>query len=202
MTEQRSQKGWNFRKPPVSTPPAGNFVKRSILSANESEFHRLLIESAGNDYQVFPKIGLKDIIQPMDRNDFSRIQSKHVDFVITGNNGRTTIAAIELDDTSHNNKTNALHDAAKDFYLNSAGIPIVRIRIKEAQAITPSQLREKYLSAKADASCEYPIENTPENEGKVTQKNSEPKAKKGCAVVFLFAALILSTPLIWIYCTA
>ncbi len=159
MIATKSRKSRYTRKPPVSTPPAGKFVKRQILSANEAEFHRLLVESAGNDYQVFPKVALKDVVKPTERSDFPRLQAKHIDFVIAGSNGRAAIAAIELDDASHDNQTNRQHDAVKDFYLNSAGIPVIRIRGREAQSITPTQLRELYLSAKADSNRAYPIES-------------------------------------------
>lgn len=184
MTGYKSRKRWNPRKPPTSTPPVGGFTKRQILTGNESEFHRLLVESAGSEYQVFPKVGLKDVIKQTDQRDFSRIQSKHVDFIIAGNNGRTTIAAIELDDASHDDRSNALHDAAKDFFLNSAGIPVIRIRRKEAQSLTPAQLRGIYLSAKADPNCKYPVTDR----------------KKGCAEVLALLLLLLLTLLfLWIF---
>ncbi len=161
-----------------ASKPKGDFVKRPLLSANESEAFRLIFAAVGENHQVFPKVSLWSVVKNTDRHDFSRIASQHVDFIITGKAGTVTVAAIELDDNSHTGQRAEYRDGKKDYFLNKAGIPVIRIRLPELQQTPPEALHAKIITAKADPAASYP--------------ETHEQGKSGCATIVAAIAVLLA----------
>ncbi|RFC37723.1 MAG: Protein of unknown function (DUF2726) [Candidatus Nitrotoga sp. SPKER] len=68
---------------------------------------------------------LADVIKA-DWKQFKYIKGYHLDFVICNQSG-DTIAAVELDDSTHDNRKAQERDAKKNKYLNDANIKLIRI---------------------------------------------------------------------------
>ena len=62
---------------------------------------------------------------------FNRVCRQSVDFVLVDEDLQTVLAAIELDDWTHESKTRQKQDAKKDKALASAGIPIIRFHAEK-----------------------------------------------------------------------
>ena len=59
---------------------------------------------------------------------FRKVSQKHVDFVICDVDTLRPLAAVELDDRSHDTAKAKRADAEKDAALAAAGLPLVRFR--------------------------------------------------------------------------
>ena len=81
--------------------------------------------------QVCPKVRLLDIIEPRRGEHYKsllgKIQSKHIDFLITDPDLRIK-AILELDDNSHNAQDRKERDAFVDEILTSVGYKVIRTR--------------------------------------------------------------------------
>ncbi|MBN2272356.1 MAG: DUF2726 domain-containing protein [Sedimentisphaerales bacterium] len=107
--------------------------QKSLLSPAEKNFLNELDRIINENYRIFSKVRLADVIKvgrglPDSRwqSAFNRIQSKHLDFLICAREDFSIVGAIELDDKSH-----ALPERReRDIFINSAlaaaGIPILR----------------------------------------------------------------------------
>ncbi|MBS0659933.1 MAG: DUF2726 domain-containing protein [Verrucomicrobia bacterium] len=123
-----------------------------LLTAAEQAFYAVLLEAAGEDYRVFTKVRFADIIRPepgLGRKRyaaaFSRISSKHADFVLCDPATLVVLGVIELDDRSHERPSAQERDAFKDAALSAAGIPILRVPV--ARDYDAEELRENILQA-------------------------------------------------------
>ncbi len=76
-----------------------------LLSRNEAAFLRVLMTLVGHRYLISCKVRLADIITCSDadwkRGHANRIAQKHVDFVVSCAQSSRIVAAVELDDRSH-----------------------------------------------------------------------------------------------------
>lgn len=59
---------------------------------------------------------------------YSRIQSKHIDFLVCNGDSLYPVVAIELDDNSHDNKDRQIRDNFVNQTLESADIPLIRCK--------------------------------------------------------------------------
>lgn len=114
----------------VEKPPY--FAKKSLLHEGEQNIFRKLIEALPNsDYSVFPQIGLSEIVN-VGRSEnrqawLNKINQKSVDFVIC-NKSFTVRLCIEFDGKTHEREDRKKADTDKDEALETAGIPIWRIK--------------------------------------------------------------------------
>src|SRR5437879_8665397 len=80
-------------------------LTQSLLTASEKGFYVALLMAAGGRYVVFPKVGLADLCQDLDRwadtAAFNQVSSKHVDFVLCDAKTFRPVLAVELNDRSH-----------------------------------------------------------------------------------------------------
>lgn len=161
------------RKMPTSNPPQGDFTKKDLLTPTERKFYEALIEAFGNYHTISIKTRLCDIVKNINTNDFNRISAKHVDFVLCYRDTLKVRCVIELDDASHQAPVNQAHDAVKSYFLNKAGIPVIRYPVYKEYFI--STLRKKIETAKADPDATYPVfsENTSVT-GQETRENHDP----------------------------
>jgi Protein of unknown function (DUF2726) len=99
-----------------------------LLSKNEIAFFRVLAAVVGRRYVISCKVRLADIItcgeRDWKRGHANRIAQKHVDFVISTIESSRIVAAIELDDRSHDR----LERRARDAFVNRLFLQM-RIRL-------------------------------------------------------------------------
>jgi len=108
----------------------------SLFSVAERSFFGVLEELFGEDYRVFGKVRVADLIQPEKgaggRSALNRIAGKHVDFVVCEANDLSVIGVIELDVGSHRQDSRPKRDISVDGAFASAGIPIIHFPVQAA----------------------------------------------------------------------
>ncbi len=103
-------------------------LNEKILTNHELNFYKALKENINiNEYNIFVKIRLADIFKAKDFNNFNKIKSKHIDFVIT-NNESTPLLFIELDDYTHNYKKNKDNDNKKNKIFDDCNVKLIRVK--------------------------------------------------------------------------
>jgi hypothetical protein len=119
-----------------------------LFSDAERSFLGVLEQIFGNDYRIFGKVRLGDIIRPRKglsnsarTSAFNRISGKHVDFAICDSRTLQVIGVIELDDSSHGSTRSRRRDEFKDKALAAAGVPIVRIPTRRGYSL--DEIRHK-----------------------------------------------------------
>lgn len=135
--------------------PANNFPyikNEQLFSAAERFFLGVLEQALGADYKIFGKVRVADVISVKSMSDrsawqraFNRISAKHFDFVLCSKNDLAVVAAIELDDQSHQRRSRQKRD---NFILRvcaAAGLPSVQIPAQRAYTI--SEIRTQIYSA-------------------------------------------------------
>jgi very-short-patch-repair endonuclease len=122
------------------------YVARELMTAPERELYRRL-QQALPDYLIFSQVQLSRIIdvapEAQKQAWLNRINRMSVDFVICATDGAKILAAIELDDSSHDQAERIKADSKKDKALQSAGVPIIRWPVKGMPQ--PQQLRADFL---------------------------------------------------------
>jgi len=105
----------------------------SLLTNAERSFYGVLLSVVPvNDYDIFCKVRLLDIVYP-DRKGYAhlnRVKSKHIDFLLCRKNDLSPALAIELDDFSHIGRES--RDCFKDEVMKLAGVPLVRFKVRAA----------------------------------------------------------------------
>ena len=122
----------------VNHNPSMPYERRNLLTDTEQLFYSILInEARKRNLHVCPKVRLEDIICVTDNENKNKyrgyIKSRHVDFVLI-NACFETVAAIELDDPSHNTEAAAKIDAFKNELFDTVGIALIRIDVKDDYA--------------------------------------------------------------------
>jgi hypothetical protein len=110
-------------------------AKRYFFSKAERSFFGVLHQAAGNQYAIFAKVRLSDLLYVKKGTEsrqghFNRIQSKHVDFVLCDPEQVRPALVIELDDASHGRSKRQKRDAFVDRSLTAGGLPILRVPAK------------------------------------------------------------------------
>lgn len=106
-----------------------------LLSPAEINFLRSLQLAAREDWLIFSMVRLADIIKVRPRTRKfqswnSRIQGKHLDFVLCDLETLDVKLAIELEDTSQQ-AGNGQRDRFVNTALAAAGVPLLRVRLQE-----------------------------------------------------------------------
>lgn len=109
------------------------YERTYLLTKNEWSFHKKLKPIADKmGYTILAKIRLADLIKvktgtpQKDYNKyFSKIRSKHIDFILCNPENLAPILLIELDDPSHKREDRKNRDKFVDNALNTAGYKIL-----------------------------------------------------------------------------
>ena len=133
------------------------YKERKLLTNNEYRFYYNLVQLADKyNLSVQVKMRLADIIE-VDKckitnqeymSYFGKIKSKHIDFVLTHKYTMQMIAAIELDDKSHQKQNRIERDAFVNNELKAAGIDFIRsynFNINSLEPIIVYILRKKNI---------------------------------------------------------
>jgi len=128
----------------------GKFAYRisdKFLSNAERSFYGVLVQAVRDDYLVFAKVRIADVLsvgRGLNRSNWQRafnaISSKHFDFILCDTEGVLVKLVIELDDASHNSGKRKKRDTLVDNACHSAALPI--LRIKAAHAYSVIELRQ------------------------------------------------------------
>ena len=126
--------------PPASVPPPDAKYKlgykrvENIFTASERKFFAHLQQAIGKDFYIFAKVRVADVLLPQDsekkghwRGAFNRVACKHFDYVLC-DTALNIIAAIELDDPSHQRPDRMERDRFIEWACKSAGVPLVRVK--------------------------------------------------------------------------
>lgn len=133
------------------------YKERKLLTNNEYRFYYNLVQLADKyNLSVQVKMRLADIIE-VDKckitnqeymSYFGKIKSKHIDFVLTHKYTMQMIAAIELDDKSHQKQNRIERDTFVNNALKAAGIDFIRsynFNINSLEPIIVYILRKKNI---------------------------------------------------------
>jgi len=107
-----------------------------LLSPPEINFLRTLQTAVREDWIVFSMVRLSDVLQvrPRTRQQqswHSRIQSKHIDFVLCDQETLEVKLAIELDDVSQRRPERTKRDRFVSTALAAAGLPLLKVPVVE-----------------------------------------------------------------------
>lgn len=134
QVEDQEQPAWKSRYP--------FDAKRHFLSEAERAFLGVLEQAVGRQYRVFAKPGLADLLEVRAtagssewRRQRNRIEAKHVDFVLCDPRDLSLVAAVELDDQTHQRPERRARDLLVDSAFAAAGIPLYRITSKAAYSV-------------------------------------------------------------------
>jgi hypothetical protein len=125
--------------------------RRTLFSPAERSFLGVLEQAVGEEYRVFGKIRVADVLEPrhgMSRSArqsaLNRISAKHFDFVLCARGDLSIVCALELDDASHNEAGRRDRDAFLAAACESAALPLLRVPAERAYAI--EEVRSKLLA--------------------------------------------------------
>lgn len=112
------------------------YEKTYLLTKNEWYFYKALKPIADKmGYSIITKVRLADLIKVKNRLSdkekikyFSKIKSKHLDFILCNPDNLAPVLIIELDDNSHNRQDRKERDSFVDTALTTAGYKILRVR--------------------------------------------------------------------------
>ena len=107
------------------------YTRRNLLTKTEHLFYTTLIEECRDrGLLVCPKVRLEDLVYVTDKENRAKyrgyVKSRHVDFVLT-DEALQPIAAIELDDPSHDHYLAMQIDEFKDRLFETIGLPLFRV---------------------------------------------------------------------------
>ncbi len=110
--------------------------RRMLLSPPEVNFLRTLQTAVREDWIVFSMVRLSDVLQvrPRTRQQqtwHSRIQAKHIDFVLCDQETLEVKLAIELDDASQRRAERTKRDRFVSTALAAAGLPLLKVPVVE-----------------------------------------------------------------------
>lgn len=105
--------------------------KDFLMTYAEADFYRLLLQVVGEKYAVYPQVHLSAIIEHKIKGQnwkaaFRHINGKSVDFVVCDTQNFKPIAAIELDDKTHEYKNRRIRDEEVERILSEARLPLAR----------------------------------------------------------------------------
>lgn len=116
--------------------PPNYRLSNSLFTFQESKFYRVLVQAAGNRYQIFAKVRLADFVwlanYPREQKYHkNQILCKHVDFLLCERGRFASILAIELDDSSHKRPESQARDEFKDGLFKVVELPLLRLDLQK-----------------------------------------------------------------------
>ena len=142
----------NANLPLPETPSVSYRTNRYILSKAEQAFYKALRQGLGDQFLILVKVRVSDVLRPETgiaksewQSAFNRISSKHFDFVLCSPNQYEIIAAIELNDSSHNRSARRRRDKYLNEACESANFPLIKITARQIYAA--QEIKAAVLSA-------------------------------------------------------
>lgn len=140
-------------KPQEQTGDGFPYIKNQVLfTPAERSFLGVLEHAVGEDYRVFGKIRVADVVRVKSLGDrsarqraFNRINAKHFDFILCSKGDLAIVAAIELDDKSHERRDRRERDSFLVSLCQAASLPLIRVPAKRAYSV--QALRSQVLAS-------------------------------------------------------
>lgn len=111
-----------------------DFDAQNLFSKVEADFYRELRSGLPEEFTVFAKVRLADLVgvrsgqsKSQSQAGFNRISLKHVDFVICRNHDLSVALVVELDDRSHLRADRRARDEFVDKVLAQCGMPVIHV---------------------------------------------------------------------------
>lgn len=110
-----------------------------LFTPTERLFFHALKEATADQYHLFGKVRVADVLTPDIKRKhwqgaFNKISSKHFDYVLC-NDQLQVVAAIELDDASHQQKVRIKRDQFLNAACRSAHFPLIRFEPQRSYSI-------------------------------------------------------------------
>lgn len=186
------------KKRPQNSHRSYPYRKRlDLFTPAERSFLGVLEQAVGDDFRLFGKVRVADVLEPRDglnrsawQSAFNKINRKHFDFVLCAPGDLSVLCAIELDDKSHQRK----HRHDRDEFLagacRAAGIPLISFPAQHAYVA--SEVSARIAEALADSSVRLPkraeiavIRNPPRQLPRVTPEKASAPICPRCSNVMI-----------------
>ncbi len=135
-----------FLQPTVYVEPVD-----TLLTAAEQKFYEALDSAIDGRLLILTKVRIADLFQVTSASRsarhrvFQSIACKHVDFVLAEAENLRPLAAIELDDSSHQRADRRLRDELLDDLFQKAAFPLLRFRT--ASVYSPRMIEQRVEKA-------------------------------------------------------
>lgn len=123
-------------------------IRGALLTPSEIKFYRALKQAVGDQFIIFGKVRVADILIPENglnkshwQRAFNKISAKHFDFVLCNLEDLTVEAVIELDDKSHQKSSRIKRDNFLNQAAQSSGLKMLRFVVKPSYSI--SEIKSK-----------------------------------------------------------
>lgn len=117
-------------------------LKKRLMSNAETNFYQVLKIAIKEDYEIFCKVRIADVIQPIKnqnkkqwQSSFNKISSKHFDYILCDKKTLTIKKAIELDDKSHNSRKTKRRDNFVNKAAETAGMELIRVKAQRQYSV-------------------------------------------------------------------
>ncbi len=126
--------------------------KDALFSPAERSFLGVLEQAAAEQYRVFGKVRVADVVKVKTtpnrsvwQRAFNRISNKHFDFVLCTKDDLVPVAAIELDDDSHQRDDRKARDRFLTHVCEAAALPL--LQLPAPRAYSAAELRRQLQAA-------------------------------------------------------
>ncbi len=148
---QRVTSRFKRRNPPRTKLPYR--VRGPLLSRGEQAFFWALRAAVGTRYLIAFKVRVADLLDcsaaAWEAGHGHRIARHHVDWVLCDPDSTLPLAAIELDDRSHDLPARRRRDQFLDAAFGAAGLPLIRFRAQARYQL--SIIRQSILGVLSDS---------------------------------------------------
>ncbi|MGK2231204.1 MAG: hypothetical protein ACI92O_000362 [Colwellia sp.] len=114
----------------------------ALFTVAERSFYGVLEQSISQEYKIFGKVRVADVLKPtskMNKSDwqsaFNKISAKHFDYVLCQKDTLNVVAVVELDDKSHNSKRAISRDAFLEEACDGANLKLIRFKAQKGYQI-------------------------------------------------------------------
>ena len=138
---------------PRAMPEPSVMVSKRFVSPGERAFLPALRIAVGPKVWVAPQVAINQLLYlkrdcPARRSWQAKMDRRSLDFVLIDPETYRPLAAIELDDRSHDKPDRRKRDAEVGRLCAAAGLPL--LRVAAAQAYDPIELRDRLRAARQE----------------------------------------------------
>jgi len=118
-------------------------IRGALLTASEIQFYHDMKEAIGDQFVIFGKVRVADVLAPKTglskshwQRAFNKISAKHFDFVLCNPENLDVEIVIELDDKSHRKSSRMDRDNFLNQACASSGLKMLRFPVKASYSIS------------------------------------------------------------------
>lgn len=133
---------------------------KNLMSIAELSFYHSLNKAVGDNYLIFAKVRVADVLKPKKnlyhrsewQKAFNRISSKHFDFVLCDPKTMSICKVVELNDKSHQKPERILRDSFITVACSTADLPLIMIDARRSYCLS-----ELKFQIENNQSTEHPL---------------------------------------------